>query len=391
MIVRSKSVVVAGLAVICLSLIMIGMVSLQSASAFLLIRSTEANVYRLLGRQLMWFAVGLAAMSFAFQLDHSRLQKYSRYFLALTVVLLILCLKGPLAVNVKGASRWIAIGSFQFQPSDFAKLSIILYLADVWSRKADELDHFWRGVLPSILILGFVLGLILLQPDKGTAIFIAAVAGGMWFIAGAKFTHMIAAGGAFVVVAVTAIMNSEYAWRRVTSWLDPAANMSGGHYQVKMAVIGMERGGWTGVGLGESTQTLGFIPEVHTDFIFSVIAEELGFIASVFLVLAFAAVVTLALIVAWQSGDRFGALLAAGCGFAIDLQALLNLLVVTGSIPTTGISLPFISYGGSGLVIGMTMIGLVASVAQASLLPDARSKSTRPVRVKNRAPLRPRA
>lgn len=393
MIPRTRSVVVVSLGVLCLGLVLLGMIVLLSASATLFFkRGIDANVYRYLGRQLMWFAVGLVAMSFAYSIDHSRLQNKTKWFLALTIVFLGLCFVPPFGVVVNKASRWVQLGPIRFQPSDLAKITVVLYLADIWSRKADQLDRFWRGVMPSLLILGLVLGLILVEPDKGTAIFIAAVAGCMWFIAGARPQHMLAAGGSFAAVAAVAITSSDYAWRRVIAWLHPEENAAGAGWQVWAAQIAMARGGLTGVGLGEGQQQLGFMPEVHTDFIFSVLAEELGFIASVFLIVAFGLIVGLALLVAWQSSDRFGALLAAGCGISIGLQAALNLLVVTGTIPTTGISLPFISYGGSGLVMSMVMVGLIASVAQASLLPESPSRRTARgsrVRVGGRAANRP--
>ncbi len=386
--VRTRPFVIGGLGFISLGLVMLGMTILLSAAGAMVLfsRGTDANIYSYLGRQLMWFAVGLVGMTCAYQIDHSRLQNKARPLLILTIILLVLCLVGPFAKTIKGASRWIEIGPLRGQPSDLAKLAIILYLADVWSRKSESFDDFFRGLLPSLLILGLVLGLIFKQPDKGTAIFIASVAGCMWFVAGGKTKHLCIAGGLFICVACVLILTSDYAWARVDKWW----NGDGG-YQVRMALIGMKRGGLTGVGLGEGVQKLGFTPEVQTDFIFSVLAEELGYIASTVLVVAFGLLAALAVTVAWQANDRFGALLAIGCGAAIDLQAILNLLVVTGTIPSTGISLPFISYGGSGLVINMVMVGLIASVAQACLLPDGNGKRPRRgrARVGNRTANRP--
>ncbi len=371
MMIRTRSVVIASLAVLSLALIMLGMIALLSSSSFLLSKSgTDVNIYRLLGRQLMWFAVGLAGMSVVCRMDHTRLQSWAWPILLFASFLLLLSVAGPLARDIKGATRSILLGPVRIQPSEFAKVFVIIFLADFWSRKQPDQDGFLRAILPLFLVAVFILAPIFKQPDNGTGILIGVVALTMWFVAGARIKHVIAISGVFVSTAVLLIVTSSHAQRRVLAWLNPEAHSGGSSYQVNNALIALARGGWAGVGLGEGTQTLGFTPEVHTDFIFSVIGEDLGFIAGMFLIVAFALIAGLAMLVAWKSGDRFGALLAFGCGLTIDLQALLNLLVVTNSLPTTGFSLPLISYGGSSLIVSMVLIGLVARVAQVSLLPD---------------------
>lgn len=371
MMIRTRSVVIASLAVISLGLIMLGMIALLSSSSFLLSKGgTDVNIYRLLGRQLMWFAVGLAGMSVVCRMDHTRLQSWAWPMLLLASFLLLLSIAGPLARDIKGATRSILLGPVRVQPSEFAKIFIIIFLADFWSRKPPDQDGFARAILPLLLIAVFILAPIFKQPDNGTGILMGAVALTMWFVAGARIKHVAAISGVFVSAAVFLILTSTHARLRVMAWLNPEEHGGGGSYQINNALIALARGGWAGVGLGEGTQTLGFTPEVHTDFIFSVIGEDLGFIAGMFLIVAFALIAGLAILVAWKSGDRFGALLAFGCGLTVDLQALLNLLVVTNSLPTTGFSLPLISYGGSSLIVSMILIGLVARVAQVSLLPD---------------------
>ncbi|MFH1738420.1 MAG: putative peptidoglycan glycosyltransferase FtsW [bacterium] len=357
-----RSVVILTLFIVTLALVMAGLVILASSSASLLSRGHDRNMYVYLGRQLMWLAVGLGLMGLATQFDYNLLRPWSRPLLLLTIGLLAAVLWSPLGWGTKGATRWLELGPLRFQPSELAKLTMILYLAESWSRRYEELGEFWRGALPSFAVIGLVLALIFPQPDKGTAFFLGLVCMMLWFVAGGQLKRILPILGVLVIVTLALILRDNYSLQRLTDFTSGKDS-----HHIKMSKIALANGGWKGVGIGEGRQQGGFTPESHTDFIFSVYAEELGLIGCILLLTAFSTIVALAIYVALKCDDLFGSLLATGCGLCIGLQALLNIAVVTKSAPTTGISLPFISYGGSSLAIFMIMVGLIINVARSTL------------------------
>lgn len=360
-----RSAVILTLFIVTLALVMAGLVILSSSSASLLSKNPDANIYVNLGRQLMWLAFGLALMGFSTQFDYNLLRPWARPLLLITIGLLAAVLY--FGLMVKGATRRLSIGPIGMQPSELAKLTLILYLAESWSRRYEDLDKFWRGVVPSFLVIGTVIGLIFLEPDKGTAFFVGFVCVVLWFIAGGRLRRILPILAILILATLVLIFKDSYSSARITAFLYPQQDTAGRNYHVDQSKKALANGGWVGVGIGEGRQKMGFIPESHTDFIFSVYAEELGFVGCVLMLAAFSTIVMLSVYVSLHCEDLFGSLLAAGCGLCIGLQALLNIAVVTGSLPTTGISLPFISYGGSSLVVFMIMVGLIINVARATL------------------------
>lgn len=360
--IRTRSFIVGSLFGITLMLVLLGIIMVLSSSKFLYTENPNLNVYIYMGKQLMFFSLGLAGLSFLYTIDFNVWERWSRGILFVAIVLLALVLT-ELGYNAKGAQRWFWIAGFSFQPSEFAKFAVIIYLSAVWAERQDRLASFWQGVFYPLMVIGLVLGLVLLEPDHSTTFMIGLIALSIWFVAGGKIYHLTPAVFVMVVGLFVALYHKPYLFERILAFLNPSKYPEK-YFHILQSRIGFAQGGLWGTGLGEGTQQLGFIPEVHTDFIFSTIGEELGFIWTSVVVLLFLAFIILGLIIAFRCSNPFGSLMAVGCTSAIGLQAAVNMAVVTGSIPTTGITLPFISYGGTSLVISMSMVGLLMNIAK---------------------------
>ncbi|HHY93213.1 MAG TPA: cell division protein FtsW, partial [Firmicutes bacterium] len=262
-----------------------------------------------------------------------------------------------------GARRWLQVGPLNVQPSEVAKLCTVLFLAGFLAERGDRIRHFWRGLLPVLVVVGILCLLILKQPDLGTAVALAGTAGVMLFAAGADLRHLAGLGAAAVPVLWWAIMGEEYRRVRFLAFLNPAADPQGSGYHIIQSLYALGSGGLLGVGLGQSHQKFLYLPERHTDFIFAILGEEIGLLGTL-------AVLFLFFLLAWRgcraamlAPDRFGTLLAIGIISMVTLQALVNIGVVTGSLPITGIPLPFISYGGSSLVFSLASIGILLNIS----------------------------
>ncbi|MBZ0257241.1 putative lipid II flippase FtsW [bacterium] len=375
--IRSDSLINGSLIVIMLALVLLGLVMVLSSSQFRLLSNPDANVFLFMGGQINRFSIGLACFAYFATTDYNKWERWARPIMILNLILLALVLT-PLGDTAKGAQRWLNIG-FRFQPSDITKLAVIFYLSSVWAERRDQLGSFFRGVFFPLLLVAFTLGLILLQPDHGTVFFIGVVAISIWFCVGGKLMHMVPGAIAFAAAIGAALYAKPVLWQRITAFMEPEKYATTKYYQVLQAKIGFAHGGLTGAGIGEGVQQLGFMPESHTDFIFAIIGEELGFINCSIIVAAFLLIVLIGYWIAIRCENPFGALLCVGCSTAIGFQSALNIAVVTGSVPTTGIALPFISYGGSALIINMIMVGLMVSVARETfdIEPAARPRSKR--------------
>ncbi len=356
-------------------LVLLGVIMVLSSSQFVLAKDPENNVYQYMGRQLMWFSIGLACLGFFSAVDYNRWENYSRFLIVVTLALLALVFS-PLGIEWYGSKRWIGYGGIAGQPSDLAKLTVIFYLAAVWAGKEDRLQSFWKGVFFPMLVVGFVLFLIVMQPDNGTTFFIGVTAAVIWFVAGGRLLHLLPAAVAFSGGVFYAIYSKPSLYKRIVAFLNPEDHKNTSYYQVYQSLMGFAYGGVWGTGLGEGRQQL-FIPFPHNDFIFSVMGEELGFIKCALVVLMYMLLILLGYYTALKCGNPFGTLVAIGCTTAIGFQAALNIAVVTGSIPPTGISLPFISYGGSSLLISMSMIGILISIAKETFLTESAPRTKR--------------
>ena len=314
--------------------------------------------------QLMWCGLGLVACVIAASVDYQLLKKFAWPIFGIAIVLLVLVLIPGVGHKIKGASRWFKFGGVSFQPSEVAKLALIIITAwycERYQRKMDTLKH---GVLIPGVIIASMLGLIFIEPDRGTTILLATVTGLMLLIAGVRLKFIIPP----IVLVVTALAFS--LWRdpmrakRLFSWLNLEETKEGVGYQAYQAMIALGSGGWFGLGLGNGRQKLGFVPEHHTDFILSIIGEELGLVATLGVVLGFVLIILCGVYIATHARDTFGTMLASGITFLIGLQAFINIGVVTSALPNKGLALPFISYGGSNLLAMLTCIGVLISVAR---------------------------
>lgn len=353
----------AVLLVLTLGLTFIGLMMVLSASAVTGM-DDAGSPWFYLQRQGMWAAIGLFAMLIVMRLDYRDLARISPVLLMATLVLLVIVLIPTVGTEVNGARRWLRFGPMTVQPSEFAKLSLSLFAADLIARRSNVV-HDNRQVLAPIMFLALGMGaLVLLQPSQGTATILVAIAMILLFLGGVSVwslgTITIGLAGAFVALAVL----TPYRRARLDVWGDPFVDPDGAGYQTVQSLVGVASGGMDGVGLGAGRSKWGFLPFAHTDFIFSVVAEELGFVGAVALVFFFVLLVGFGLRVAFKAPDRLGMLLAAGITTAITMQAFINIGAAINVLPISGVTLPFVSMGGSSLVVNLAAMGVVLNVAR---------------------------
>ena len=314
--------------------------------------------------QLLWCCIGVVGCLGAAMSDYQLLKKVSVPALVLALLLLVAVMIPGIGLERNGARRWLQLPGTTFQPSEFAKLAVIIALAHYCERKGRKMGTFRYGLLIPGMVLALFLGLIFIEPDWGATALLATVCGLMLFLAGTKLRFMVSpvivlgAAGGFLLSQNTVRLN------RIMSWLDPEGTKQGVGYQAWQSLIALGSGGTTGLGLGNGRQKLGFVPEHQTDFIFSVIGEELGLVATMGVVVAFVLFVVCGAYIAMRSRDFFGFLLASGMTLLIGLQAFINIGVVTSTLPNKGLPLPFISRGGTNLVVMLFCVGVLLSVAR---------------------------
>lgn len=337
-----------------------GLMMVFSASAMVSARDS-GSFGGFLARQALASVLGLVLLFGATRFDYTRLRHP-----AVLWGLLAVCLALLIVVLAGGSQRWIRIAGFSFQPSELAKLALILFLADALDRRQDRLGDLRGFVLPCLGLVGLFLALIYVQPDFGTTATLAIITFCLFFVAGMPWRLVggITAIGALGLALLAT--RADYRWRRLVAFLNPAADPQGQNFQMNQSLIAIGSGGVSGAGLGESSQKLFFLPAAHTDFIFSVIGEELGFIGCLFVIAAFLVILWRGTRVALRAPDRFGAYLAAGITLSIVLQAFINIGVTVGLLPTKGLPLPFVSYGGSSLLMSLAAAGVALNVSQHS-------------------------
>ena len=358
-------VAVTTLAVCVASLLALGLVMLYSASMMIWDKHTNSEIgAHYLMMQLIWCACGFALCVTVASLDYQLFKKYAGpiYFVAL--LLLALVLEKHIGVVRGNARRWFSFHGVSFQPSELGKIALIIALAWYGDRCQRRMHTFRWGVLVPITIIASELVLIFREPDWGTTILLTAVGGAMLVLAGARWIFLIPPLLATAAGGVVMLLHNPMRMKRIFSWLEVEANKEDVGYQAYQARIALGSGGFSGLGLGNGRQKLGFVPEHHTDFIFSIIGEELGLIATLLVIAAFAVLVWCGIYIALRATDRFGTLLAAGVTLLIGLQAIINIGVVTSALPNKGLPLQFISYGGSNLLAMLTCVGILFSVAR---------------------------
>ena len=375
-------VAVTTLAFCVAALVALGLVMLYSSTM-----TTSAGAHDLM-MQLVWCAFGFALCVTATSLDYQLLKKLAWPAFGGALVLLAMVFAPFIGHASHGAHRWIGRGHITLQPSEFAKVALIIALAWYGDRYQRTMHTFKKGILIPMLIMGAMLGLIFIEPDRGQTILLSAVSGAILVIAGVRWRYILipvflgAAGLAF------SLFHDSMRKGRISAWLHPDAHAGGAALQAQQAMIGLGSGGWCGVGLGNGLQKNGYLPEIQTDFIFANIGEELGLVATLFVVLLFVTLAICGIYIALNARDTFGFLLASGITFLISLQAAINIGVVTSALPNKGLPLPFISYGGSNLLAMLICIGLLFSVARHA---PVREKKSKPVSEADENPFAARA
>ncbi|MGE5586840.1 MAG: stage V sporulation protein E [Clostridia bacterium] len=348
-----------------LALLSLGVVmvfSASSVSAYEIFRDT----YYFIKRQLAWAVVGLAAMCVAMEIDYRVWKKLAWPALLLSLVLLVAVLIPGVGVMIRGSRRWLGVGSLTFQPSEVAKIVMVFFMASFLSDRSARIHRFVEGLLPPLVVLGVVFGLIMLEPDLGTAGTIVGITVLMLFAAGASMSHLAALGATGIPALVAAAMAAPYRVRRFLAFLHPWEDPLGSGFHIIQSLLALGSGGLFGVGLGRSRQKFLYLPMQHTDFIFAIIGEELGFVGATAVVMLYFLLAWRGLRVAIGAPDSFGSLLAVGITTMIVFQAAMNIGVVSGTLPITGITLPLISFGGSSLVTTLAAIGVLLNISKYS-------------------------
>ncbi|MBI4544483.1 MAG: putative lipid II flippase FtsW, partial [Gemmatimonadetes bacterium] len=363
------------LLVVVLALVAFGVVTVYSASA-VMAQARGLEDYHFVVRQASGGALGLVVLGLVAQVDHGRLRSWAWPFLGVIVaMLLVLVLPGTraLAPELNGARRWLVAGPLVLQPSELAKLVVTVWTAALVAKKQERLFSLSRGLLPFLLVWGVVVGLIFLEPNLSAAALVLLLAALVAFAGGARIGHFLVLGVVVLPLLWNRVEAVGYRLRRITAFLDPAHDPAGVSYQVHQSLIALGSGGPLGVGFGRGQQKFGFLPEPHNDFVFAVIGEEWGY-AGVLVVLGlFTLVGLVGYRIARQAPDLFGFLLAVGLTNLIVVQALLHMAITLALVPATGVTLPFISYGRSSLLVCLASAGVLLSIARAGARAAERS------------------
>jgi cell division protein FtsW len=341
-----------------LALVGIGIVMVYSTSA-IMAGDRFGDPYYFLKKQGLYAAIGFVFMIFMMFLPYESLKRFAYPILISSVLLLIAVLIPGIGHRAGGAMRWLKIQSFSFQPSEFAKLGLVVFLAYFLAKKEEKIRSFSFGFLPTVLFSGLVIALVMVEPDFGAAFFLTAMVFLLLFISGARVIYIVGSFLIAIPVAYYFLMNVGYRYKRLISFIRPWEDPGGTSFQIVQSFLSFGSGGLFGLGLGEGRQKLFFLPAPHTDFIFSVIGEELGLVGAMVVVLLFFILTLRGVQIGLSLGDRFGAYLALGITLMISLQAVMNMGVVLGLLPTKGLTLPFISYGGTSVVANLAGVGML--------------------------------
>jgi cell division protein FtsW len=345
-----------------LILVFVGIVMVFSAS-FVQSKFKLNDPYYFLKRDLIYATLGFIAMMFTSNIHYRKLEKYSNVLLIVSVVLLLLVLT-PLGVRIYGAKRWLGVGSFTIQPAEIAKFVSIIFTAKLIEKNYDKIKYLIKGVGPILLVPLLFFGLIIVQPNLSTAGTIVMATFVMLFVAGMDLKVVYAMFGAGMGLFAVMVAMAPYRLKRVTAFLDPFQDPLGSGYQVIQSLYALGSGGLFGLGLGRSRQKYFYIPEPQNDFIFAIIGEELGLIGCIIVIMLFVFLVYRCVRIALRCPDVFSCMLVIGIAGQIGIQAALNIAVATSSMPVTGVALPFISYGGTSLIIFMSAIGIILSISR---------------------------
>jgi cell division protein FtsW len=347
-----------------LLLLGVGWIMIYSSSA-VMADTNYHDTFRFLKRQLVFSLIGLIAMTAAMSFDYRRLEKLAYPILIASIVLLTLVLLPGLGFSrqVGVARRWLATPWCTIQPSEIAKLALVIFMAHCLTKKGDKMKHFYYGFLPVVVVTGVMIVLVVVEPDFGTAIFMGLLTMVLLFIGGTRLSHILSIPLFTAPVLYLLVTHYHYSYRRILAFLDPWKDIQGMGFQIIQSFVALASGGLWGLGLGDGRQKLFFLPAAHTDFILAIIGEELGFIGMMSLVMVFGILIWRGVSIALKAEDTFGAYLAMGITAMIALQVIINMGVVVGLLPTKGLTLPFVSYGGTSLVVNLVAAGVLANIS----------------------------
>ncbi len=351
------------LAAVSIILLCIGIVMIYSTSAIYALENQGDSAYYL-KRQLLYVSIGLICTFFVMKTDYIYFRKISKPLLLLSFFLLVLLFVPGIGRQVGGARRWFRFGLISFQPSELAKFAMIVYAADFLSRKKGVITSFWYGFFPVLLVMGSLCLLILLQPDLGTVLAIVSICFLMFFVAGVKLTHILSFVLGSLPMLYVLVFSVPYRRRRILAFLDPWSDPHGTGFQIIQSLVAVGSGGLVGLGLGHGRQKLLYLPAAYTDFIFSIIGEELGFIGTASIVLLVIFFLFQGTKISLKAKDSFGQLLSFGLLSCLIIEAIVNMGVALSIFPTKGLPFPFISYGGTSLVFNMIYVSLILNVGR---------------------------
>lgn len=347
----------------------IGSIMIFSASPTMALKLGDS--YYFLKRHILYLLLGFTAFYLSLRIDLKFLKKWSLLILLLSLGFLMLVYIPGVGKKISGASRWIDLVIISLQPSEIIKFTMVLFLANILSNLKDRIKEFWKGIMPVLIIIGLVLTPIILQPDLGTSIAIAATAFIMLFVAGANIWHMTGLCGAGFAGAIRLSLSSPYRLRRLLAYINPWDDPQGVGFHIIQSLLAVGSGGLFGLGLGASRQKFFYLPQQFTDFIYAILCEELGLVGGVGVIVLFVILCGRGIKIAYSAPDRFSSLLAIGLVSWLTLQALMNIMVVVGILPTTGIPLPFISYGGTATIVNLFAVGMLLNISSLPQKEDA--------------------
>ncbi|UCD89994.1 MAG: putative lipid II flippase FtsW [Desulfobacterales bacterium] len=347
-----------------LFLVGIGVVMVYSASSALALKNFGSD-YHFLKKQAIFALLGIVILVFCRNFPYKFLRSLTYPLLILALAFLVAILISGFGYSAGGSTRWFRFGVFTFQPSELARFSLVIYLAYSMSKKKDKLKDFYVGFLPHVLVFSIFATLIIVQPDFGSTVILGAITWIMLFVGGVRVTHLLLSLTVMIPIAYFFMVNAEYRMNRIMSFLNPWQYPAGEGYQIVHSLMAFGSGGIWGTGIGKGYQKLFYLPEPHTDFIFSVIGEEFGLFGVLIILGLYVMIIWRGVIIAKNSRDSFGSLVAIGLTTAIGLQVCINMGVALGLLPTKGLTLPFLSYGGTSLLINMASIGILMNIGTA--------------------------
>ncbi len=358
-----------------LSLVSLGLVMVYSASAVMAQEKLGDSLY-FLTRQMVAAGLGVVAMAVGMKVGWRKLARLAYPLLLVTLVLLVLVLIPGIGTTAGGARRWIRLPGFSLQPAEVAKFAWVVYLSYSLAKKREKVATFSVGFLPHLMLCGLLVGLCMLQPDFGSSVLLVFLLFALLFAAGARLSYLVGSVLLALPLAYAAVASSPYRMKRILAFLDPWAHRHDIGYQVAESLMSIGSGGLTGLGLGDGRQKLFFLPEAHTDFIFAIIGEELGLMGVLLLVILYGVVIWRGIRASMAAPETFGTYLGLGLTSIIAFQATVNMCVAMGLLPTKGLTLPFVSYGGTSLVVLMGAAGVLLSLSASSLPVSNRASRT---------------